>query len=135
MYEATFQWVGAVELASRMQAHQARHGGAEETLDAELPAAPAEELWALYVSEQVKTLHAAFWKSAGRVHELAGRLVAHRTLLEALTRDGNGDVAQAAAVRDGKAAVESDITAELEVLHEVQSSLLAQMRTELIGTT
>ncbi|MFI5623772.1 hypothetical protein ACIA03_09920 [Nocardioides sp. NPDC051685] len=131
-YEATLQWVRAASLASRLQAEQGRHGGAEE-VDYENWPQPRPEQWELYVSDRVKDLHQRFLAAAGRVHTTAGRLRATRELLEVASGVDTPDPTPLADVVTGRDSLDAELTERLVELDDSQSALLKAMRSEVIG--
>ena len=131
-YESTLQWVRAASLASRLQAEQSRHGGAEE-IDYDDWPQPRPEQWQLYVSDRVKHVHQRFVTAAGRVHTTAGRLRAQRTTLELFSGIDSDDPTLLAEVVTAGDSLDAEMTARLVELDDSQSALLKAMRSEVIG--
>lgn len=131
-YEVTLQWVRAASLASRLQAEQGRHGGAEE-VDYENWPQPRPEQWELYVSDRVKALHHSFLSAAGRVHATAGRLSAQRETLELVSGVDSPYPKPLAELTTGRDSLDAELTGRLVELDDAQSALLDAMRSEVIG--
>lgn len=131
-YEATLQWVRAASLASRLQAEQSRHGGAQE-IDYDDWPQPRPEQWELYVSDRVKDLHHSFLSAAGRVHTTAGRLRAQRETVELVSGIDSPDPTPLAELATARESLDAELTARLVELDDAQSALLKAMRSEVIG--